>query len=280
MRIRGFPFGQSVEEFLAEHDRYLRGRAEPRRAAAVAAHASRRRCRRRSCTRSCVYGGFPLSGHARGRGRHQPARIGADRHMPSIAKPQSPHPHLRPNKLGLTLRDYEGSMSTLCAGCGHDSITAAIVRAFWELDTPPHMLAKLQRHRLLVEDADLLRQRRARLQLGARAHAGDRDRRQRRQPRADLHRHLGRRRLALDRARPALPRHPPQRRHGLRHREQRRLRPDQGTVLGVGGRRVEEQARRGQPVRAHRPGARWRSTSARRSWRAASRATRRSWCRS
>ena len=32
-----------------------------------------------------------------------------------------------------------------------------IVRAFYELDTPPHMIAKLSRHRLLVEDADLLR---------------------------------------------------------------------------------------------------------------------------
>jgi 2-oxoglutarate ferredoxin oxidoreductase subunit beta len=31
----------------------------------------------------------------------------------------------------------------LCAGCGHDSVTAAIVRAFYELDTPPHMIAKL-----------------------------------------------------------------------------------------------------------------------------------------
>src|SRR5215471_7691901 len=62
--------------------------------------------------------------------------------MPS-AKPAVVHPHLRPNKLGLTIRDYEGSMSTLCAGCGHDSVTAAIVRAFYELDTPPHMIAKL-----------------------------------------------------------------------------------------------------------------------------------------
>src|SRR4030081_880166 len=34
-------------------------------------------------------------------------------------------------------------MSTLCAGCGHDSITAAIVRSLWELATPPHMIAKL-----------------------------------------------------------------------------------------------------------------------------------------
>src|SRR6202522_4585437 len=63
--------------------------------------------------------------------------------MPSITKPVAVHPSLKPNKLGLTVRDYEGSMSTLCAGCGHDSITAAIVRAFYELDTPPHMIAKL-----------------------------------------------------------------------------------------------------------------------------------------
>ena len=63
--------------------------------------------------------------------------------MPSIAKPIAKHPTLRQNALGLTIRDYEGSMSTLCAGCGHDSITAAIVRALWELSTPPHMVAKL-----------------------------------------------------------------------------------------------------------------------------------------
>jgi 2-oxoglutarate ferredoxin oxidoreductase subunit beta len=63
--------------------------------------------------------------------------------MPSIAKPPVAHPSLRRNDLGLTIRDYEGSMSTLCAGCGHDSITAAIVRALWELSTPPHRVAKL-----------------------------------------------------------------------------------------------------------------------------------------
>jgi 2-oxoglutarate ferredoxin oxidoreductase subunit beta len=63
--------------------------------------------------------------------------------MSYIKKPAVRHPSLLPNKLGLTVRDYEGSMSTLCAGCGHDSITAGLVRAFYELDTPPHMVAKL-----------------------------------------------------------------------------------------------------------------------------------------
>ena len=63
--------------------------------------------------------------------------------MPSIAKPAATHPSLQRNELGLTIRDYEGSMSTLCAGCGHDSITAAIVRALWEVSMPPRMLAKM-----------------------------------------------------------------------------------------------------------------------------------------
>jgi len=63
--------------------------------------------------------------------------------MTSIRKPAVHHPSLTKNALGLTFRDYEGSMSTLCAGCGHDSVTAAIVRAFWELDIPPHRVAKL-----------------------------------------------------------------------------------------------------------------------------------------
>jgi 2-oxoglutarate/2-oxoacid ferredoxin oxidoreductase subunit beta len=63
--------------------------------------------------------------------------------VPSITKPIARHPSMQRNSLGLTIRDYEGGMSTLCAGCGHDSVTAALVRAFWELSTPPHMLAKL-----------------------------------------------------------------------------------------------------------------------------------------
>jgi len=61
----------------------------------------------------------------------------------SIVKPKIVHQGLSRNKLGLTIRDYEGGMSTLCAGCGHDSITAAIVQAFFELAVPPHRVAKM-----------------------------------------------------------------------------------------------------------------------------------------
>ena len=63
--------------------------------------------------------------------------------MTYIAKPKISHPGLKKNKLGLTSRDYEGVVSTLCAGCGHDSVTAAIIQAVFELDLEPHMLAKM-----------------------------------------------------------------------------------------------------------------------------------------
>ena len=63
--------------------------------------------------------------------------------MTSIAKPPVRHPGLTKNALGFTKRDYEGAMSTLCAGCGHDSVTAALIQAAWELDLPPHRAAKM-----------------------------------------------------------------------------------------------------------------------------------------
>jgi 2-oxoglutarate/2-oxoacid ferredoxin oxidoreductase subunit beta len=62
--------------------------------------------------------------------------------MPSITKPIVTHPSLEKNALGLTVRAYEGSMSTLCAGCGHDSVTAAIIRAVWKLSLEPHKIGK------------------------------------------------------------------------------------------------------------------------------------------
>jgi len=63
--------------------------------------------------------------------------------MTYLAKPQLHHPTLAKNAVGYTRRDYEGKISTLCAGCGHDSISAAIVQACWELDIEPHRVAKL-----------------------------------------------------------------------------------------------------------------------------------------
>src|SRR6267142_2946973 len=63
--------------------------------------------------------------------------------MTYLAKPKLHHPDLPKNSLGLTRRDYEGTVSTLCAGCGHDSISTAIIQACWELSIQPHRVAKL-----------------------------------------------------------------------------------------------------------------------------------------
>lgn len=53
------------------------------------------------------------------------------------------HPHLPKNDLGFTKKDYEGAISTLCAGCGHDAISGAITQACFEMSIAPHRIAKL-----------------------------------------------------------------------------------------------------------------------------------------
>ena len=63
--------------------------------------------------------------------------------MTYLAKPKLARLEMPKNALGYTRRDYEGAISTLCAGCGHDSISAAIVQACFDLDIEPHRVAKL-----------------------------------------------------------------------------------------------------------------------------------------
>ena len=139
MRVRGFPFGDDVRAFLESHevnfvveqnrDAQLRSllmleTGVPLDQAGIGALLRR----------------LPDERAPRDRRREGQAGEGG---MTYIAKPKAHHPSLKKNALGLTRRDYEGSITTLCAGCGHDSITAAIIQAFWELDIAPHTVAKL-----------------------------------------------------------------------------------------------------------------------------------------
>ena len=153
--------------------------------------------------------------------------------MTYLAKPKLHHPKLPTNALGFTHRDYEGAVSTLCAGCGHDSISAAIIQACFELDLEPHRVAKLSGHRLLVEDA--------RPTSSATAHGFNSV--HGRMPSVLTGANLANRDLIYlgvsgdgDSASIGLGQfahcHAPRRQHGLHRREQRRLRPDQGPVLG------------------------------------------------
>lgn len=63
--------------------------------------------------------------------------------MTYLPKPNLKPPGQRRNSLGLSKRDYEAALSTLCAGCGHDSVTAAIIEACFKLELEPHRVAKM-----------------------------------------------------------------------------------------------------------------------------------------
>jgi 2-oxoglutarate ferredoxin oxidoreductase subunit beta len=47
------------------------------------------------------------------------------------------------NRIGLTRQEYHGNPSTLCAGCGHDSISSQIIAAAYDLALPPHHVIKM-----------------------------------------------------------------------------------------------------------------------------------------
>ncbi len=91
--------------------------------------------------------------------------------MTFLPKPKVRHPSLPKNSLGLTRRDYEGGLSTLCAGCGHDSITAAIIEASWGLDIEPQNMVKLSGIGCSSKTTAYFVSRRPRLQLRAWTHA-------------------------------------------------------------------------------------------------------------
>ncbi len=141
MRVRGFPFGAEVEEFLAAHQTIFV--VEQNRDAQLRALLTLETAVDKKKLRSILhYNGLSDDRRLRRRRRREGARQGGGR-MSFIAKPKVANPGLPRNDLGLNRRDYEGSMSTLCAGCGHDSVTAAIVQACFELSMPPQSVVKL-----------------------------------------------------------------------------------------------------------------------------------------
>lgn len=61
----------------------------------------------------------------------------------TFVRPTFRHPESPKNALGYTKKFYEGALSTLCAGCGHDSVSGAIIQACFEMAVEPHKVAKL-----------------------------------------------------------------------------------------------------------------------------------------
>jgi 2-oxoglutarate ferredoxin oxidoreductase subunit beta len=62
---------------------------------------------------------------------------------PSASPPPAAGKKPEVNRLGVPLTAYRGLPSTLCAGCGHDAVTAQIIKACFEYGVDPHMVAKL-----------------------------------------------------------------------------------------------------------------------------------------
>src|SRR5580700_8946536 len=54
-----------------------------------------------------------------------------------------PPPPKKTNRIGLEVLSYKGSKTTLCAGCGHNSISERIVECFYDLGIEPWKVAKL-----------------------------------------------------------------------------------------------------------------------------------------
>ncbi len=61
----------------------------------------------------------------------------------TYVRPNFRHPESHRNAAGYSIKQYEGALSTLCAGCGHDSISAAIIKSCFDLNLAPHKIAKI-----------------------------------------------------------------------------------------------------------------------------------------
>ena len=46
------------------------------------------------------------------------------------------------NTIGLSKNDYRGNPTTLCQGCGHNSISNQIISALYEMNISPDRIAK------------------------------------------------------------------------------------------------------------------------------------------
>src|SRR5437899_107016 len=58
-------------------------------------------------------------------------------------EPRTGGPGPKSNRIGLSVLDYKGGKTTLCAGCGHNAISERIIEAMYEMGVQPERVAKL-----------------------------------------------------------------------------------------------------------------------------------------
>ena len=168
-------------------------------------------------------------------------------------------PPKKVNRIGLEVLSYKGAKTTLCAGCGHNAISERIIECFYEMGVEPWSVAKFSgigcSSKIARPTSWASRTASTRVHgrmpsvatgamLANRNDAG--------------HRRHRRRRYGVHRHRPVHAPAAPQSADDLHHRGQRRVRPDQGPVLGDRRSRLEAEDRRDQrsaAVRLLRAGA-------------------------
>src|SRR5690349_10754348 len=60
----------------------------------------------------------------------------------TTVEPGAATPGPKSNRIGLTVMDYKGGKTTLCAGCGHNAISERIIEAMYEMGVQPELLIK------------------------------------------------------------------------------------------------------------------------------------------
>src|ERR671927_2035860 len=60
-----------------------------------------------------------------------------------MASTPTSQPQQKTNRIGLTVLDYRGGKTTLCAGCGHNAISERIIDAMYEMGVQPETVVKL-----------------------------------------------------------------------------------------------------------------------------------------
>ena len=171
--------------------------------------------------------------------------------MSTTMQPPAPAPK-NVNRLGLTIADYKGGDSTLCAGCGHDAITARSSRRFTNMGVEPHRVAKLsgigcssKTPAYFLSKSHGFNGVHGRMPaLATGVMLANRN--------LVSHRRQRRRRHGFDRHGPVRSPAAPQYSDDLHRREQRRVRTDQGTVLRNGRLRIESQERSHERSAGHR----------------------------
>src|SRR5579872_2152729 len=103
---------------------------------------------------------------------------------PGSAAPGSGAP--KTNRIGLTVVEYKGGKTTLCAGCGHNAISERIIEAMFEMGVEPEFVIKPSGIGCSSK-TPVLPEPFAQLQCRARAHAFGRHRGAAGQPQAGVH---------------------------------------------------------------------------------------------